>query len=511
MKTVTLIATLSLFSLTLLGQTQFKITFSNLKNDLDVKINYRVTKVDQSTVLIDSLVIPSRSRMDKIIRVRNNQILEVFPSSSNKLFLKVARTYYELKSTLPIEGNSPLNINIIQLENLKNSSIEVAQLMEELNTNGILQKLLDTTDVIIDNKIRIGSYLIYNETDQKYIEVFEPTSIWYDRKNVEIFNQNDEILNKTTTKNSIANSGINIPKIIKIGGKNASSDYFDFRWKVYNFREEKFGVTNETPQTLFKKYPNFTGYNLLKNLVLNGENKKYKVFFVSAWSLTDSIATFVDSYSGVDKKVEFDFNYPPSGTRVFGIDGKAAFKKANSELKASIMKNIYNYFEVSDITASSFQQINNDIQLDEERKRQEFRNSQLNIIDESLNKIESEIKGIYSALVSIDNKYIKTEDINVILQIPLFKQTTQEIPDTLSQEVKEKIFAKNLQVKTQNSFIEYLEAKKPEFYKFKNMKQEFVFSDRKMVFALEKQIDASVSIRKMTNVEFNALINFSKK
>jgi len=511
MKTTSLIIALTLFTFSLQGQNQFKVTFSNLKNDLDVKVNYKVIKDDQSIVSFDSLVIPSRSKMEKIIRVRNNQSLEVFPTSSNKLFLRVTRTNNELKSTLPIDGNSPLNINIVQLENLKNSSVEVAQLMEELNTNGILQKLLDTTDVIIDNKIRIGSFLIYNETDKKYIEVFEPTTVWYDRKNVEVFNQNDEILSKTTTKNSIAHAGINIPKIIKIGGERASSDYFDFRWKVYNFREEKFGVTNETPQTLFKKYPDFTGYNLLKHLVLNGENKKFKVFFVSAWSLTDSIATFVDSYSGVDKKIEFDFSYPPSGTQVFGIDGKAAFKKANSEFKASIKKNIYNYFEVSDITASAFQQINNDILLAEEKKREEFRNSQMIMIEESLKKIESEIKGIYSALVSIDNRYIKTEDINVILQIPLFRQTKQEIQDTLSQEVKEQMLAKNLQANTHNSFVDYLESKKQEFNKFKSMKEEFVYADKKMVFALEKQIDASISIRKMTNDEFNALINFSNK
>jgi|GEM_PF-3268083 len=511
MKTITLITTLTLFSLSVLGQTQFKVMFSNLKNDSDVNINYRVIKDDQSLVVSDSLVIPSRSKMEKTIRVRNNQTLEVSPTSSNKLFLRVTRSNNEFKSPSPIDGNSPLNINIIQLENLKNSSVEVAQLMEELNTNRILQKLLDTTDVIIDNKIRIGSFLIYNETDNRYIEVFEPTSIWYDRKNIEVFNQNDEILRKTTTKNSIANAGINIPEIIKIGGERASSDYFDFRWKVYNFREEKFGVTNETPQTLFKKYPDFTGYNLLKHLVLNDENNKYKVFFVSSWSLTDSIATFVDSYAGVDKKIESDFNYPPTGTQVFGIDGKAAFKKANSEIKASIKRNIYNYFEVSDITASAFQQINNDIQLDEERKRQEFRNSQLNMIEESLKKIESEIKGIYSALVSIDNRYIKTEEINVILQIPLFRQTTQEISDTLSQEVKEQLFAKNLQANTNNSFVDYLESKKVDFNKYKSMNEEFVFADRKMVYALEKQIDASISIRKMTNDEFNSLINFSNK
>ena len=130
---------------------------------------------------------------------------------------------------------------------------------------------------------------------------------------------------------------------------------------------------------------------------------------------------------------------------------------------------------------------------------------------ESLIKIESEIKGIYSALVSIDNRYIKTEDINVILQIPLFRQTKQEIQDTLSQEVKEQMLAKNLQANTHNSFVDYLESKKQEFNKFKSMKEEFVYADKKMVFALEKQIDASISIRKMTNDEFNALINFSNK
>ncbi len=511
MKTIALIAALCLCCLSLPGQAQFKVTFSNLKNDMNVKINYKVMKSDQSVILSDSLEIPSRSRMEKTIRVRNNQILDVFPTASNKLFLRVTRTHNELRSTSPIDGNSPLNINIIQLENLKNSSIEVAQLMEELNTNGILQKLLDTTDVIIDKKIRIGSFLIYDETDNKLIEVFEPTSRWYDRKNVEIFNQNDEVLSKTTTKNSIANAGLNIPKIIKIGGQRASSDYFDFKWKVYNFREEKFGVITETPQTLFKNYPEFTGYNLVKKLISDGGDRKYKILFVSAWSLTDSIITFVDSYTGVDKKVEFDFSYPPSGTQVFGIDGKAAFMKANSEFKASVKKNIYNYFEVSNITPSAYQQIYNDIQSDEEERRQELINARLRDYEESLQRIGTEIKGIYGALVSIDSRYIKTEDINVILQIPLFRKTTQEVSDGLSEEIKEQILAKNLEANTHNSFVDYLESKKSEFNNYKNMREELLHPVKAMALTTEVKIDTPVSIRKMTDDEFNALINFSKK
>lgn len=511
MKTIILMTFLSVFSIASLGQKHFKITFSNLKNDVAVKILYNVIDNDKKVVLTETFEIPSRSKLDKTIKVRNNQYFEVYPSSTNKLFLRVIRTYNELKSTTLINGISPLNVNIVQLENMKNSSIEVTQLMDELSTNSVLNKLLDTTKVIIDSKIRIGSFLIYNETDKSFIEVFEPTKFWYDRKNVEVFNQNDETLSKTTTKNSIANANIKIPDVLKTGGSSASSDYFDFRWKVYNFREEKLGVTNEIPQTLFKNYPDLTGYNLFKNLIKNGEKKEYKVYFISAWSLTDSIETFIDSYTGVERKIDCDINYPPLGTKVFGIDGKAAFLKAYSESKESVKKNIYNYFEVSDITVSALQMVTNDIQLDKEIQREELRKSQLKMIEETLSNLENKIKGVYNALVSIDNQYMKTDDINVILQIPLYRKTTQEINDTLRQEVKEKMISSNLQVNTHNSFVNFLETKKQEYNERIMMRDEFVFAEKNMVYGLEKQIEATVTIRKFTNDEFKALISFSKK
>src|SRR5690606_27464456 len=152
----------TIFTLTLLliaavgfGQTQFKIKFSNQRNEMDVKVNFTVLKDDNTIASKDSIIVSARSSSERIIRVRNNQKLEVHPYAGNNLFLQVTRTNTELKSNQMIDGNPPTNVNIVQLENLKNSTIEVAQLMEELNTSGILQKLLDTTDLILDKKIRI--------------------------------------------------------------------------------------------------------------------------------------------------------------------------------------------------------------------------------------------------------------------------------------------------------------------------------------------------------------------
>lgn len=136
----------------------------------------------QSVVIRDSFSLPARSQIQRTIKVKRNQILEVTPNAVNKMLLSVTRPYEALHSNTVIDGNFSRNINIIQLENLQKTSIEVAQLMAELNTNAIFQKLLDTTNVIIDKKIMIGSFLIYNETQKKFVEVFPPTTDWYDKK-----------------------------------------------------------------------------------------------------------------------------------------------------------------------------------------------------------------------------------------------------------------------------------------------------------------------------------------
>lgn len=133
----------------------------------------------------------------------------------------------------------------------------------------------------------------------------------------------------------------------------ASSDYFDFIWKVFNFREEKFGIFNEQPQTLLTKYPDKTGYNLYKYLYETDSINSYKIWFISSWSLTDSIVTYVDNYVGVKRGADLDFSYPPNGTKIFGINSNVAFEKANAEIEASIKKNLYNYFEIADVTASA--------------------------------------------------------------------------------------------------------------------------------------------------------------
>jgi hypothetical protein len=492
------------------GQTQFKIKFSNQRNEMDVKVNFKVLKDDNTIVSKDSIVVSARSSSEKIIRVRNNQKLEVFPSSGNNLFLQVTRTNAELKSNQIIDGNPPTNVNIVQLENLKNSTIEVAQLMEELNTSGILRKLLDTTDLIIDKKIRIGSFLIYNETDKKYVEVFEPTLNWYDRKNVEIFNGNNETFFKTTTKNSLANAGINIPEVIKLGGQKASSNYFDFRWRVYNFREEKFGVTTETPQTLFKKYPEHTGYNLFKSLLQSNNGKKYKIYFVTSWSLTDSIATFVDSYVGVDKKIELDFNYPPNGVKVFGIDGKAAFQRANSEFRASVKQNLYNYFEISDITASAYQFVEDEFSATEENRREQIRQLQINSLNERRSKNENEIKSVYKTIVDLDNRYICTDDINIILQVPFFKKTIRDIPDTLSIEIKESLERQNFQNNTLNTLIDYISRRISDYAELVPSIQELYIVKEKAL-AIRRQVEEPIDTRKLDVNELIILSEFGKK
>jgi hypothetical protein len=500
-------------SLPLLGlsQNEFKLKFSNVKNDVDVMVVYRVLKTDQSLVKIDSIQVPARGQMERIIKVRNSQFLEINPKSVNRLFLRITRTVGELRSTMPIDGQSPLNVNIVQLENLKNGAIDVAQLMEELNTNSILVKLLDTTEVILDKKIRLGSFLIYNELEKKYLEVFEPTTMWYNRKDVEVFNESNDIVIKRTNKNSLAGAQFKVPKLLKIGGERASSEYFDFRWKVTNFREEKFAVSNETPQTLFKKYPEHTGYNLLKDLVTNGAGSSYRVFFVSSWSLTDSISTFVDSYVGVNKSVEFNFDYPPNGTKVFGLDAKAAFVKANSEFRASVRKKIYNYFEVSDITASAMQQIRKDIADAEEKKKEEYRRAQIEVISKSIKESEEKIVSIYSSLIKIDKRYIETSDITVISQIPFFKRPIEIIADTLTQEIKDQVAGRNIESQTCNSFVDYIELKKNELKSLKASLADLSLADRYIVLAMEKRIENAIEVKKLTGTELESLFKYAKK
>jgi hypothetical protein len=65
---------------------------------------------------------------------------------------------------------------------------------------------------------------------------------------------------------------------------------------------------------------------------------------------------------------------------------------------------------------------------------------------EQKNKLEDRIRNLYKALCDIDNRYIKSEDITIICNIPFLKQPQQVVSDTLSQEIKMQIERKNMDI-----------------------------------------------------------------
>lgn len=48
------------------GQNQFKLTFSNQKNSVDVKVLYSVYK-DEALISKDSVTVPARTKTDKTV------------------------------------------------------------------------------------------------------------------------------------------------------------------------------------------------------------------------------------------------------------------------------------------------------------------------------------------------------------------------------------------------------------------------------------------------------------
>ncbi|WP_312792278.1 hypothetical protein [Sphingobacterium sp.] len=510
MKALFILISIAFFHLSALGQNSFKIKFSNQKNDSDVLVRYHVVKDNGSTEMIDSILVPVNSQKEKEIKVKSGRTLRVFPTSIDVKYLNVARTHEQLKSKQLIEGNSPLNVNIIRIEDISKTSVEVAQLMDELSTNIIFRKLLDTNDVKLDDKLRIGSFLIYNETDKKIQEIFSPTNDWYNVTNLDVFNRYDETHRKTTTKQSSAKAGLKVPNFISIGAKTAKQDYFDFIWKVYNFREEKFGVSHESPQTLLTKYPKKTGFDLFKSLYTTDKSKNYKVYFISAWSLTDSIVTFVDDYIGVAKKAEFDFSYPPSGVKVFGGNAGTGITLANSEYRASIKKNIYNYFEITDITSSAIMEVQNDVNKEEKEKLEDIRTARIKELDEAISRVSDQIINMYKSIRVLDNRYIESNEIAVISQIKYLKHIVQEVPDSLSKEKIHQIKTENIEAATFNSFVDYIETKNNEYNKYLSMKDQLLYTQN-MVVVNAIRSDPIPTVRRMTDEEMNALEKFSSR
>ena len=510
MRAFLLLANIVFFHYSVFAQNSFKIKFSNLKNDADVIVRYDVIKDNGSTESKDSILIPPKSQREKEIKVKSGRTLRVFPTSINSRYMNVLRTHEDLKSNQPYEGISPLNINIIRVDDINKTSVEVVQLMDELSTNLIFQKLLDTNDVKFDDKLRIGSFLIYNETDKKFQEIFSPTKEWYDIKNIDVFNRYDETHRKTTTKHSLTKAGLKVPNFLSIGAKMATQDYFDFIWRVYNFREEKFGVSQESPQTLLTKYPNKTGFELFKFLHTTDKVKKYKVYFVSAWSLTDSIVTFVDDYIGVAKRAEFDFSYPPSGTKIFGGNAGTGITLANSEYKASIKKAIYNYFEITDITSTAIMEVEKEVNKKEQEKLEAIRTAGIKELDEAIARVSNQIIKMYKNIRTLDNRYIESNEVGAISQIKYLKHIVQDIPDSLSKEKIDQIKTGNIEATTFNSFVDYLEAKNKEYNKYVAMRDQLFYTQNVLVSNAIRAEPIS-TVRKLTDEEMNALEKFGSR
>lgn len=205
--------------------------------------------------------------------------------------------------------------------------------------------------------------------------------------------------------------------------------------------------------------------------------------------------------------MDADFGYPPSGTKVFGINGKTVFKKIEANMNMLIKEKLFNYFEITDITASAIAKISQETSEIRRQQSQYEKEKYEKSLEEKRSTIESNILRTYEALCNIDYRYKKQDDVNIICLIPFLKQRPQIVPDTLEQAIKTQIERANLDIATVNSFIDYIEKSKIELNELDRVSIESTSMLLRQV--AEQKVPIPVSKRILSGEEINALIQFS--
>lgn len=499
------------------AQKTFSLTISNSKNAFPVGVKIERFKQDNTLVSKDSFRIEQQQQIPRNLKLRPNEFAHITGFTSNGKEIKdLHRTYAELNeatvggSTASPELN-PKNVNLIEIQRL-HDVLDFGQLVNEISNNQAIKNLLDP-NLKIDKNILLGSFIIYDSTKKQILEVYPPTTKWNTGKEArQLFGKYEETITKTAKKSSV--NGLNgaVKDFIQAGASSATSDVFDFKWSVYGFKEETFGIGSEGPQSIFKNYKDDTGFKTLKRLIKQDKAKanNYQVLFISTWAITDSIKTFVSSFVDFDRKLEFDLRYPPVGQKVFNIGGQFHTKGETSYLSAQRRQNIYNYFKFSDISLSSIGEIMDEIDQEEAAQSAQFEQIRLDNQRTRLKELADEIVKSYNVVKTIENDEInKSDDISIVLVTPLFKRTVNEnIPADLTEEQKKQILTNNRNSLILNNLIESIEEKSIEYKELKQSLDNWVVVSQNQI-KVKTKITTSTTVRNPTTSELKALLSYN--
>ena len=473
-----------------------------------------------ATKIINFEIAPKENIVKKIRLNEKERIVfsAFFQSGTNKSLKSVERSYLQMISTDTTHQNNsnPLNINIVEIyPESDRIPVNFGDLLIDITNNKYLNKLLGTTsDMKINNKIELGSFLIYN--NDSLLEPFPATTHWQNQDNVKIYNTYSGFQTKRVIKQ--INTGLNVtaPLIGRLNSGFGNNTMIDYKWYVNNYKEKCWNPKDENPQTIFKKYKDATGFNIIKDLIKSGlDYDQLKIYFVISVSTTDSIKLSSDNFTAVDLNLDMNFNLPPNGSKLVNIGSKGEFYKSSRYWSGEEKVNIYNYFEVMDITTSSLVEILNEINIEkkEEKEKDIFKVDSIYI-----NRIENLMEVFKNNFMVISksdfNNYNDEISLDLMLSTPLNKIDLKTKTDSLSDPINYQIEQFNLDANTYNAYIDNLASTKKELInlqqEYQSQRQAFI-SDQSNFLTIDIETVPSTTTKRLNKEEFKSILEYSEE
>ena len=478
-------------------------------------VKVSVTTRQGNKIKVTQIDVNPRSRVTHRSKLNSGDYVEFHASSSDgTIYKSVRRVYSELVTPNDnlIEGSHPTNINIIELfAEPSRVAKNFGELLLDITNDKYLKKVTDTSQVKINSKIQLGSFLIYEGNN--LLEPFPATEFWKNGNNVQVFNTYSGFQVKRVIKNDSVGANASVPLIGKLSADFEGKAMVDYRWYIKNYREELWTPTDKNPQSIFKTYPEQTGYKYLKQLIAdNDKHTDYKVFFVISVSITDSIKLAADNFSSVDKDLDMNFGLPPANAKVVKIGAGGEFYKSSRFYSEEDKGKIYNFFEVMDISQSTIYEILDE--LEEERRiseQEKIKKQETNLITRVEN-LELKLTSTYNSMKSLVPDVLPdatTTDILSVIQIP--NLDAKIAPDSASSDQIATVSAYNMSIINFNTLRESFLTLQDEYVDAGKSLIDFkIVTENLIPFSFFEKRGPS-SNRKLTDDELYGIIVYSKE
>lgn len=490
-------------------------------NRYDVMVDVAITHKRGNRIEIKNVngIPPKGGRKTFSAKIKENDYVEFNAiSQDGSTYRAVRRTYRDMTQDIDnlTSGISPSNINLVRIsDEPQQAEINFGELLLDITNNKYLSKLTDTSNVRINEKIGLASFLIFK--GNTLLESFPATNAWRNESENKEYNGYSGFQVKRVVKNDSVGGDINAPLIGKLRGSFGNNRMVDYRWYVKNYRELVWVPAEKGPQTIFRDFPNDTGYNYLKRLVQTETDvEKYKIFFVSSLALTDSIKLSADNFTSIDKNLDMNFGLPASNIKVVKVGAKGEFYKSSRFYSEEDKGNIYNFFEVSPITQSALLAIYDDLKNEQLISQQEQFNRQQENFKARISDNQEDIVRTYGLFNTIlPDKVVPITDFTAILSSGVPRLDALQIPDSLQDVQKiQELINMNSKISAFNSLRNTFDSQRSEYVSLASNYQQFQVSKMQEEKALSEPVINIIfasTIRKLSFDEITGINKYSER